>query len=431
MEIGELSNIDPRINYRYQHMVKEHININKTVSAGHKSLMSTNTSFASTQAAWRFYQNPKVTLNKLIGPLQDIAAQGVRQCNRYCLCIHDWSRLKYIGHKSKKDTYKITHEHDVGYSLQTSLLINDTDGLPITPIAQRIVNKDGSFATYYENDESQSIKNNLDELCCAIEAINLNTYAKPLVHIIDREADSILHLRRMNKDNNWLIRAKKTNIVDYQGKRQKLSEVAKQLNYTKAGKVNYKGKMHNRFIAEAPVIISRDAIPSQKKGYRPGVPGEALKLRLVVCRIQNSSGDILSEWYLLTNVSSEVPTDTICDWYYWRWRIESYFKLMKKGGYELESWRQCNALSILKRLLVVSMSCVFVWHIAQSKEKNDIAFRDFLVRLSGKQIKKNQTFTLESILTGLWMFLSMNAIFETYTDSELLQFKQTWENLFV
>jgi hypothetical protein len=94
--------------------------------------------------------------------------------------------------------------------------------------------------------------------------------------------------------------------------------------------------MHHRFIAETSVIISRDAIPSQKKGYRRGVPGEALKLRLVVCRSQNNSDEILSEWYLLTNVSSEVPMDTICNWYYWRWCIESYFKLMKKVGMSLK-----------------------------------------------------------------------------------------------
>jgi hypothetical protein len=43
-------------------------------------------------------------------------------------------------------------------------------------------------------------------------------------------------------------------------------------------------------------------------------------------------------------------------WYYYRWRIESYFKLLKSGGQEIEHWQQESGLAILKRLLVVSMA---------------------------------------------------------------------------
>ncbi|MEZ5477737.1 MAG: hypothetical protein R3E95_09720 [Thiolinea sp.] len=62
---------------------------------------------------------------------------------------------------------------------------------------------------------------------------------------------------------------------------------------------------------------------------------------------------MLAEWFLLTNVAA-VDAATVALWYYWRWRIESFFKLMKSAGHQLESWQQESALAIAKRLLVAS-----------------------------------------------------------------------------
>jgi hypothetical protein len=57
----------------------------------------------------------------------------------------------------------------------------------------------------------------------------------------------------------------------------------------------------------------------------------------------------LSRWYLLSNVPYEVSSETLALWYYWRWNIESYFKLLKSGGQQLEHWQQESGLAVLKR----------------------------------------------------------------------------------
>lgn len=108
------------------------MNSTKTVAAGISALPSREkTSFASTQAAWRFYQNDKVTLSKLSEPLLEAAHVGVsKRCRQYALCAHDWSRLNYRKHTRKADRYPITHKTDVGYDLQSSLLIDDQTGQP-------------------------------------------------------------------------------------------------------------------------------------------------------------------------------------------------------------------------------------------------------------------------------------------------------------
>jgi hypothetical protein len=134
------------------------MNSSDPLSAGLKALPDKTSSFASTQAAWRFYQNESVSLPKLQEPLTAAAHEGIREhCSLYALCVHDWSHLSY-KHLNKPDTYAITHDTDVGYDLQTSLILSDQTGQPLAPVAQRLVSSDGSYATYQEiNPRSVSV----------------------------------------------------------------------------------------------------------------------------------------------------------------------------------------------------------------------------------------------------------------------------------
>ncbi|MBO0612314.1 hypothetical protein [Thiothrix fructosivorans] len=93
------------------------------------------------------------------------------------------------------------------------------------------------------------------------------------------------------------------------------------------------------------------------------VLGDPVEARLIISRILADDGTLLAEWFLLSNVMA-VDRSTLALWYYWRWQIESFFKLMKSAGHPLESWQQESALAIAKRLLVASMACVTVWAIA-------------------------------------------------------------------
>jgi len=51
---------------------------------------------------------------------------------------------------------------------------------------------------------------------------------------------------------------------------------------------------------------------------------------------------------LLSNVK-DIDASPIALWYYWRWKIETFFKLMKSAGHQLEAWQQESALAIAKR----------------------------------------------------------------------------------
>lgn len=112
-------------------------------------------------------------------------------------------------------------------------------------------------------------------------------------------------------------------------------------------------------------------------------------------------------------------TNAIDAWYYWRWRIETYFKLMKSTGLNAERWQQETAAAIASRLLVPSMACVTVWRLARSTHPQAAPTRQLLVRLSGRQIKHRGEFTIPALLAGLWTLLSMIEVLNHYSLDEI------------
>ena len=174
-------------------------------------------------------------------------------------------------------------------------------------------------------------------------------------------------------------------------------------------------------MAQTEVVLYRPAKPQRqgRTGPRPKLQGPALTLRLVVSQVRDAAGRLLAEWLLLTNVPADVAAATVALWYYWRWRIESYFKLLKGAGQQVEHWQQETAEALTRRLLVASMACVLVWRVSRQPGPEGESLRDLLVRLSGRLVKRGRRWTLPALLEGLWVLLAMVAVSEDYTTEQL------------
>ncbi len=99
------------------------------------------------------------------------------------------------------------------------------------------------------------------------------------------------------------------------------------------------------------------------------IKGGPLSLRAVFVRILDEDDHILAEWILLTNVpASEAETATIATWYYYRWRIESFFKLLKSAGIRTGIRRQETEKGLLIAL-IASMACVLCVQLQQDKSR--------------------------------------------------------------
>jgi hypothetical protein len=114
-----------------------------------------------------------------------------------------------------------------------------------------------------------------------------------------------------------------------------------------------------------------------------------------------------------------VTGEQLAEWYYWRWKIETFFKLLKSAGHQVEQWQQATGAAIAKRLLVATMACVVVWQLARNPAPEAEAFRRFLIGLSGRQMKWGRSFTEPALLAGLGIFLALRDTLKQYEIKEI------------
>ena len=412
-----LPDFEPRLQRRYQQLVHEHCHTSEGQAAGARALPSVHEAFASTQAAWRYYANEAVTLPGLAAPLLAQARQMLpATCRRYGLVVHDWSALRYPTHHSKPDRRRLGK--DLGYELATALLLSDQTGAPLVPVSLGLRASDGWHTTQAEPLDTDLAP--LDLTSAMMTSLRAQRWTLPLVHIIDRGGDSLGHYRQWQAAKElFLVRAKDEQRVVWGGRTQLLREVVTQVPVRPVQAVEVSAQVLGQLlVGETEVVLKRPAFPRARSGKRRWVPGAALSLRLIVCQVRLPDETLLAEWYLLSNVPAEVTAAQLAEWYYFRWRIESYFKLLKSHGFQIEQWKQTSAAALAKRLLVTAMACVVVWQLQRATEPEQVAVRDLLIRLSGRQVRRGHS-TAPALLAGLWVFLSSLELLEHYDLADL------------
>jgi hypothetical protein len=415
--------MDGRLVKRYHQLVKEHEHVLNAAASGLSALPGTRQSFASTQAMWRFLNNDAVSLPALIEPIHETARPILAQSReRVALIAHDWSMLNYGGHSSKTDRYQRTHKTDLGYELATALLIEADRGMPLGPMEIRLRTANGVLTT--RPGGAKAYRARLDELVDVMDAARNWALDRSLVHIIDREADSVWHYRRWDAaGHQFVVRADDARCVRWKEVEQLLPAVAEALRaegaFADTGKtVDYEGTTGRLQVAETKVVLDR-AARRTIEGKKKEIPGKPITLRLVICRVVDVEDHELAMWLLLTNVSESHDAATVVQWYYWRWRIETYYKLLKSAGQQVEKWEQESGEAIAKRLVIASMSCLVVWTLQRDESPTAAELRRVLVRLSGRQMKHKVESTAPALLAGLEKLLAMLDLLEQYDIADL------------
>jgi hypothetical protein len=347
--------------------VQQHLSPTQSVAAGLRALPRTNKPFAATQAAWRFFANERVTLPLLVEPIIAQARElSAVNSSHYALVMHDFSDLKFTTHENKKDRIRLCNNEEYGYFLQAALLVSDISGEPLAPLYIGLEAADGVHSSRRERPLPR--RRQLDELNRTFGYLDNLDLPPPCVHIFDRQADSLLHLRRFARcARKFVIRSNDVRRVRHQGVSKLLKEVEEslqnELKYVR--EVEHQGKRAWQYVAETTVILEQMGRTRQPTATQPEkrklIKGKPLELRFVISEVRDKRGKVLATWRLWTNVAEQVEAAEIALWYYWRWKIESFFKLLKKGGQQIEQWQQESAEAVAKRLLVVAQACVVVW----------------------------------------------------------------------
>ncbi len=414
-----------------------HLSPSHRVAAGLSVPPGLGQPFAAAQAAWRFYANPSVSLSQLAAPLVGVVrAAAPAACDAHVLVALDWCPLHYGSHGSKADRVALAHSKDLGYELLTALAVSDRDGSPIAPLCLELRAADGVHST--RTGRPAGAASCLDALGPVMShaAGLLSGLGRKPVFVIDREADSVGHYRAWARaGRRFVVRADDQRKVLHSGGETRLGEVADGLRaagaFARARDVEFGGGPARQFVAETRVVLHRPARthrvdPATGKARHRNVAGRPLALRLVVSEVRDDRGEVLARWLLLTNLPAEgegaVPAATVALWYYWRWRIESYHKLLKGAGQQAECWQQETAAALARRLAVASMAAVVVWKLARDAAPEAAEFRGLLVRLSGRQMRRGdgaRGFTEPAMLAGLGVLLPMLELLRTHDADHL------------
>jgi hypothetical protein len=408
-------------------LVKEHAHSVNAAVTGLSALPSTAKPMASIKAMSRFLNHENVTLPALIEPLQEAIRAAVADSSALvALVIHDWSMFCFHTHTSKTDCYQRSQAKDLGYDLGTALVVDAADGRPLGPMEFRVRTANGILTTRPGIIDTPS--SHVDELAGVMDDSSRWNLGRPLVHIVDREADSVGHYREWHAAGHlFLVRAKNDRRVTWQGQsitlKELLAKLASDFRDPMIGtplkvKTNEHGLCRVQ-VLETDIILDRPA-KTWIDGIQKEIPGAPLPMRLVLTRVIDELGVVRAEWLLLTNVPATYDANTIARWYTWRWRIESYHKLLKTAGMNAEEWQQESGEAFAKRIVIASMACLTVWLLQQDGSEEAARLKGILIRLSGRQMKHRVKDTAPALLAGLEKLLAVVNILETNDLEDIL-----------
>ncbi len=405
-------------------MVKQHLRQAETLATGLRVLSQDGTRDAADLAAWRFYDNSSITLPGLAAPLLERARRAVAErCDQYALCIHDQSGLHLTRHHAKRDRKVLYSRDDLGYEMQSALLVSDHDGRPLGTAYLALGAASGVHST--RREQPLPARPWVDEVNRTMGYLAAQQFSKELVHIIDRELDKLLQLRRFARCRRlFVIRANDVRRVEHDGQSRLLSEVEAMLcgQFKRSRQIDYRGRRAWQYVAETEVVLDQPARIYRKRGGRieqRQIRGRPLPLRLVIAQVRDKWGQVLATWRLWTNLPAAVDAQTVALWYYWRWRIESFHKLMKRAGQCVEQWQQLTVERFAKRLLVAAQACCIVWALEQSEAAEAAELRRLLLRLSGRRMRRGVSETAPALLAGLWNLLAIGDALDDYKAEEL------------
>jgi hypothetical protein len=428
--------LDSRHQDRFWKLVSEHAHAVNTLVSGLSALPGTARPMAATRAMTRFLNHDQIPFHALIEPAVDAVRAALAEApGRFALIAHDWCMFNFNMHASKPDRYRRSHDTDSGYELGSALVVDATDGRPLGPAEFRLRTADGMLSTRVGG--AALPPGHVDELDDVMAASRTWFLSRTLVHVIDREADSVGHYRRWHAAHHrFLVRADRERVVLHEGRECKLAAVVVGQADAFADVRDAMGQPEMVTIqegtgrirvAEAAVVLHRPARHNTGEKTAGGhkkkldVPGPVLPLRMVVTQVVSATETVLAEWWLLTNVAARGSSAaTIGRWYSWRWRIESYHKLLKSAGMNAEAWQQETGSAFVRRLCVASMACLTVWHLQRDESPAAARLRIALVRLSGRQMKHRVESTAPALLAGLERLLAIDDLMQVMDLEEVL-----------
>jgi len=359
-EFEEINLGDERLNRRIIKLAEE---LSKQPQA---FINQASEDWADAKAAYRFFDNEKVSAEKIMIAHQSRVQQRMKEYKRV-LAIQDTTEIDYTTHRKVTGLGQIGNEKGKGLMMHTSLIVT-TQGLPLGLLAQEIWGRKKQKSKKSHKKQSYKDKESYKWITALEQTIENTPAATQVITICDREADIYEFLLRAEQLNaSYVVRAswdrnllmpEEINLWEALENTPIIGELEVEVGEKKSVK-----KQEPARVAKVGVRVSEVELkpPQRLKAIRmegwKAIAGYAVYVK----EINPPQGVTPLEWMLLTNVEVNNFEDAIerIQWYSKRWSIEIYHKVLKSGC-RVEDCLLETA-ERLKRYL--ALMCVIAWRL--------------------------------------------------------------------
>lgn len=328
------------------------------------------------EGAYRFFSNPKVTPDGILGPHFAATAERANVSGRV-LVVHDTTAFEFVGEVKRQGLGRLKSKGQ-GFFGHFSLAVS-ADGRrePLGLLAVSTLFRTGPAApkkqrSKHPKGEAQRWRTGAGQAEARLAG------GCRAVHVIDREGDSYPLLTELaGEGRDFVIRAAHDRLLS--GPIGKLREAAQHAPTVVEREVELsvrrkKGPAHKGYAARrkrrARLSLSATKIVLAPRVTWGGPDHLALNL-VYVFELWPPAGEPPIEWLLLTTLPIESPTELeyVVDAYRARWVIEEYFKALKTGcQYEKRQLESAHALlNALAVLVPVAWRLLLLRHLARDE----------------------------------------------------------------
>ena len=293
---------------------------------------------AELEGAYRFFSNPRVTLDSILSPHFEATKARVAAEARVRV-IHDATEFSYRADGERQGLGNRAYQ---GFSGHFSLVVTaDESRKPLGLAGLHTWVRDGSQKETEQSYWLKQIRRTEQMLDCGTKAI----------HICDRGAEDFALFGALLADDHRFVARVGNRFAELGDAPLRLRDVLATVEHVdeRKAKINRRSRhsseklrkihpprdarMIQLHLAAATIALPRPAVNAKTRSRLEHLP-QALTINAVrVWEPSPPDGADPVEWFLFTNEPIATPEDVraIVDHYRARWRIEEYFKALKTG----------------------------------------------------------------------------------------------------
>ena len=293
--------------------------------------------WADTKATYRFFDNDKVTAERIQAPHHQRTVQRMAQHKRV-LAVQDTTFLNFTHHPKNTGLGEIgtKTQQQSGFGMHSTLAMT-TEGMPLGVLTQAFFTRPPGLPSH-RPEELRLLPIEEKESYRWLQAFTQTLALAPpgveVITVCDREADIYeLFVLAQEWDASLLVRASSDRVLLDAAVGKLWPSVAQQ---PVAGLLTVQIPGNNKRKARTATVSVRYTTVDLKPPWRPNkLKLPPVKLNAILVREEDPPPDIDEpiEWLLLTNtpVISFDDAHQVIQWYCCRWQIEVFHKVLKSG----------------------------------------------------------------------------------------------------